>query len=233
MVNIEEYSKYLKARKKAPPKRINRYCNDILRFEQFISSKNKNLDSTITTDVIDFVESLEKAKKGSSIPCVWGLATYFEYLNRYDLMAKAAELMWEYVKNPLELSKIEGVSNLILWKILQFGITNVRILHKRGRTRKQREELVLKTGLPYEQITLLVELAELSRLPNLKKRRVKLYHDAGFTNLEKIANSTVDEIIEKTTKIIQERELEVFPPESKMAEIDIKLAKFLEKLIEY
>ncbi len=235
MVDYEIYSKYLKVKKKASEERIDRYYNDIKSFEKYLQRHKEGLklDDATPQDVSAFIYNLEDHKKGSSIPCVWGLATYFEYIENYSLMAKASELMWDNTPNPLKLYRVEGIEKFSLWKIEQFGVDNVKKLLSEGRTKEQREELALKSALSYETITELVEMAELSRLPNIKQKRMVLYHNCGFTNITTIASTQPEKLITCVSEYIKSTNFDGVPPEPKEAETTIKLACYYEQRVEY
>lgn len=56
-----------------------------------------------------------------------------------------------------------------------------------GSTKRDRKKLSEQTGIPIESILELVKLSNLVRIHGLKKKRARLYCEAGRDTLEKIA----------------------------------------------
>lgn len=66
---------------------------------------------------------------------------------------------------------------------------------------------------------------ELYYLPGIKCTRASLYFKAGFKALEDIAGSSVEEILEKTTKVIKEENLNLKVPLVKEVKTHIAVAR--------
>ncbi|MHA2255750.1 MAG: DUF4332 domain-containing protein, partial [Candidatus Heimdallarchaeaceae archaeon] len=84
---------------------------------------------------------------------------------------------------------------------------------------------------PIEEITELTKLAELTRIPGLKRKRARLYYDTGYETLETIANSSTKEIIQRISEYIEKNNFDGWPPERKEAEETINIAKHLKSRI--
>jgi hypothetical protein len=235
MLDIEKYSKYLRLKKKASQKRIDRYVNDVKLLEKYLdeSKEGKFLKDANTKDIEEFIEDLTLQTEIIPATCSWGLATYFEYKENFELCAKAAELLWDYDPTPLKLSRIKELKIPKIWRLEQYGINDVHKVLFRGTKPEDRERLVLITNLSEEEILKVVEIAELTRLPHLKQKRVILYYNSGFNTLDKIAESTAEEIRETISDYVEKSGFDGFPPEKKEAETDILLAQHFERRVIY
>ena len=69
------------------------------------------------------------------------------------------------------------------------GIETVDDMLKASKTESKRRELAEQTGFDPDGILELSKLSNLTRLGAVKAVRARLYHDAGFDTLEKIAST--------------------------------------------
>ena len=65
-----------------------------------------------------------------------------------------------------------------------------------GATGIDRKDLAEQTGIPQSKIEEFVKLADLARIPGVKGTRARLYFEAGFDSVEKIASLEPDEFRE-------------------------------------
>jgi replicative superfamily II helicase len=231
----EEYLHFLKFKKKPSTKTLNRYFKDLELFENYLHKfrDKKNINETTPKDVEEFSNWLkEKEPKRVETSCK-SIGIFFEFLNRYDLKAKAVDIMWENRNKPLEPCRILGCHSWTAWFLKQKGIDNVQRMLEYCDTLEKRETLADILECPIEEITELTKLAELTRIPGLKRKRARLFYDSGYDTLEKIANSTIEEIIQKTSEYIEKNNFDGWPPERKEAEEAINIAKYLESRITY
>lgn len=229
----EEYLHFLKYKKKPSPKTLDRYLSDLKRLEDYLHRFKdiKDINKIQPDDVSDFVNWLEGSEPQRVVTCCKSIGIYFEFLKRYDLKAKAVDIMWERTEKPLELFRILGCHNWTAWFLKQKGIENVQRMLEYGNTREKRESLAEILEVPVEEITELTKLADLTRIPALKRKRARMYYDAGFDTLEKISNSTIEEVIQKISEYIKESGFDGWAPEPKEAEEAINIAKNLESRI--
>jgi len=90
-----------------------------------------------------------------------------------------------------------------------------------------------RTGVPLDYILELVKLANLSRIPGLKKKRARLYFDAGLDTMEKIAESNPEEIRQRLAEFIERTGFDGSAPPIFEAAFSIKLARYLPRIVEY
>jgi hypothetical protein len=102
-----------------------------------------------------------------------------------------------------------------------------------GLTNHDRKQLAQNTGIPENKILELVKLSNLARVGGLKKIRGRLYHDAGFDTLEKIANCTGDEIRQHLKEYIEKSKFKGIPPTPKEASRAVSMSKHLKRIVVY
>ena len=229
----EDYLHFLKYKKKPSPTTLDRYLEDLEILKEYIRDfkNDKEISKTTPQDIEDFLFWLKEKDNQRAFLCCKGIAIYFEFLKRYDLQAKTVNTMWELNEKPLSLYRILNKPGWTVWFLSQKGIINVQDMLKYGDTKEKRESLAEVLEVPVEEITELVKIAELTRIPGLKRKRARLFYNAGLDTLEKIANSTTKEIIEKTSEYIEKHNFKGWPPERKEAEEAINIAKYLESRI--
>ncbi len=229
----EEYLHFLKYNKKPSTKTLDRYLKDLELLIDYLHKfkEIKNCNEAKPEDVEDFINWLKESESQRVVSCCKGIGIYFEFLKRYDLKAKAMDIMWDRTDKPLELFRILGSHGWTAWFLKQKGIDNVQRMLEYGNTKEKRESLAEVLEVPVEEITELTKLAELTRIPGLKRKRARLFYNAGYDTLEKIANSTSEEIIQKLSKHIKENDFDGWPPVEKEAEEAINIAKHLKSRI--
>ena len=96
-----------------------------------------------------------------------------------------------------------------------------------------REELADLTDLSYEEVTKLVKLANLARIPGVKKIRGKLFYEAGLDTLTKIASfDSAESLHSFLVNFIALSNIEASPPLSSEAFLSFTLAQYLPKIFE-
>ena len=229
----EEYLHFLKYKKKPSTKTLERYLKDLELLEDYLHKfkENKDIKKTQLEDIEDFINWLKEGEPQSVVSCCKSIGIYFEFLNRYDLKAKAIDIMWDSTDKPLELWRILGSHGWTAWFLKQKGIENVQRILEYGNTKEKRESLAEVLECPVKEITELTKLAELTRIPGLKRKRARLFYNAGYDTLEKIANSTTQEIIQNLSEYIKKSDFDGWPPGVKEAEEAINIAKHLKSRI--
>ena len=229
----EEYLHFLKYKKKPSKKTLNHYLTDLELLEKYLREfkDNKDILDTQPEDIEDFANWVKEKEPQKVENCCKSISIYFEFVRRYDLQAKAIDIMWQSNDNPLEMWRIQGCHTWTTWFLKQKGIGNVHRMIEYCDTKEKRESLAEVLEVPVEEITELAKIAELTRIPGLKSKRARLYYDSGFDTLTKIADSTAEEIIQKTADYIVETDFDGWPPAVREAEEAINIAKHLKTRI--
>ena len=79
----------------------------------------------------------------------------------------------------------------------------------------------------------LVRLSDLARIPGIKGIRARLYLEAGIGSIEDLAQRDPDELLETTSKFVEETGFEGIPPLPKEVKSGIAKAKRLPLVVEY
>jgi replicative superfamily II helicase len=102
-----------------------------------------------------------------------------------------------------------------------------------GLTRKGREELSAKTGIPAETILELVKMSDLARIRGVKSVRARLYYDAGIDTVEKMAKCNPKKLRAMLIDFVQKTGFDGIAPLPKEAEFTVAEARKLPKIVEY
>jgi hypothetical protein len=78
-----------------------------------------------------------------------------------------------------------------------------------------------------------VKLSDPARIPGVKKVRARLYYEAGFDTLAKMATCDPEKLIKISAGFIKKTDFKGIPPTPKEAEHTVALAKYLKKYVEY
>jgi hypothetical protein len=79
----------------------------------------------------------------------------------------------------------------------------------------------------------LVKLSNLARIGGLKKKRARLFYDAGFDTLDKIAAKDISTLINDLDNYIKKTGFQGRGVNDSEAKHTISMAKFLKRIIEY
>ncbi|MBY8997667.1 MAG: DUF4332 domain-containing protein [Candidatus Thorarchaeota archaeon] len=77
-------------------------------------------------------------------------------------------------------------------KLREFGIKNNLDLLEQGRTSDGRSKTSAQTGVSESFLLDLVNKADISRIPYIRGKTVKIFCNAGYDNLQKIADANLD-----------------------------------------
>jgi hypothetical protein len=126
-----------------------------------------------------------------------------------------------------------GITRDQIEALLKVGIRNAKQLLNAGLSKNDREKLAQKTRLPKNMLLEFIKLSDLARIGGMKRIRGRLYYDAGFDTINKIAEHTTDEIRKRLKAYIDESGFNGIPPTPKEAARTISMAKHLKKIVEY
>lgn len=207
----------------------------VRRFEDYLNrERSKTLDSADLQDLLDFSGKIEQDLPGSTKIVMRGIALYYAYCGQTDLASAAAGLREQQTaksRKAFLLKDFRGVDPVAVTALAAAGIHNVSQLIAAGGTPQARALLADQTGLALHQILELVKLADLSRLGGLKTIRARLYYDAGFDTLEKIAAQDPEQMRAAIQKFVQRAGFDGIPPLPKEALHTVEAAKKLPRLV--
>jgi hypothetical protein len=143
------------------------------------------------------------------------------------------ELLGIQSMEKLKLKDFLGVDRNHVQALGEKGFRTAKQMLGAGRTNEDRKKLAEKTGVPPDYILELVKLANFSRIPGLKGKRARLYFDAGFDTMAKIAESDPEEIRQRLAELIDRTGFDGSAPPIGEAAFSIKLARYLPRVVEY
>jgi len=225
---------FLKQMKK-PEKTITSYINRTRTFEKYLSSKNpsKGLNNANREDIEDFAIVWGKEQNLNVYLYLWGIQFYYLFLKDMNLYNTANE-MKEWVQlEKSRLNDFDGINKEYNKKLSSVGIRTARQMLEKGRNQSDRNLLANQSGVPIDYILELVKLSNLARIGGLKKKRARLFYEAGFDTLDRIAAKDIDTLMSDLANYIQKTGFQGRGVSQSEAEHTISMAKFLQRIIEY
>jgi hypothetical protein len=185
----EAFRKFLK-RGGRPQSTIKRVVAQVIEFKRYLREEREynELDTTCPEDLEAFVSYVEEKRKGAARTYLHSIRYYYDYASNEEMRNLAGKLRQQRIEQtPFPLRDFRGINPTHVEKLAALGIRNVKDMLNAGRTRKGREELAVKMGIPTEAILELVKLSDLARVQGMKGIRARLYYDAEVDTIEKMA----------------------------------------------
>jgi hypothetical protein len=226
----EGFKRYLKKTGRSDSK-IDFDISNVKNFEKYLlKHKRKDLEKATPDDLKDFVNWAEEA--GRKI-WLWAFNRYYDYKQNDVMYCALNELLGIQSMKKLKLKDFLGVNRQHIQALNGKGFRTARQILDAGRTTEDRQKVAEETGVPLDYILELVKLANLSRIPGLKKKRARLYLDAGLDTMEKIAESNPEETRQKLSEFIDRTGFDGSTPPIFEAAFYKKLARYLPRIVEY
>ncbi len=198
-------------------------------FDKFMKKKGKSIDEATEEDLYEFNGKIKKEIDKKKIN-LWGLSSCYNFTENNEMMVLAQKLRASVTKKKsFLLRNYLNVNMKVVEKLEAMGIKDVDRLLKTVYDEKKVKSLSEKSGAKESEIIKLIKLDDFSRLNSIKKIRSVLYYNSGFDTLEKIANSTPEEIIKKTKECIEKTGFEGIPPWEKEAQASIIHPRYLKR----
>ena len=229
----EGFIRFLEIKKKSA-KTIARYTDFVERYEVYLfEHKNgKAIEESAMEDLHDF-EAWCDENFGKVGQHLWGVKEYYAYLLKEDLQLEADAMIGERHLSGFKLKDFFGVKPNSVEALEKEGITTAKEMLHAGLNERMRKELSRKTGIPEEDVLELVKLSDQARIGGHKKVRARLYHEAGFDTLDKIAACDPEEMRERLADFIRRTGFQGIPPTPGEARHTVTMAKYLKRLVEY
>lgn len=216
-------------REKKPAKTIQGNVISIQLFEDYLKTHGKTSGIAASTeeDLKSFVQWGVNA--GENVyRHFWGIRTYYQFLGQEQMFMSCSEWM-EFLQNETRrLSEFPKVSRDAVKKLSKMGVSTVNHFLRTAAPPEKRAELARQSGVPSETLEELFKLAELSRLPGLKKVRGRLFYEAGLDSLDAIAVYSPQEVQEKLQAYIDTSGFKGSAPTEGESEFTVRMAKFLQ-----
>jgi hypothetical protein len=235
MMNESGFIQFMRREKKTPST-VKRYVDGVKTFEAFLAAKNngKQIEDALKKDILDFVrEKRGEIRDPVLNACVYGLMNYFKYVSKVELYNASREISDILSVENYRLRDFMGVDKEQIRKLESMGIKTARQMLDHGKTEIQRKDLSLETGIPQEKILELVKLADLARIGGLKKKRARLFYNAGFDTIEKIAKQDSEELRRKLIEYVEETGFDGVASSPGEAVYTVSLARYLHEMVDY
>jgi len=171
-----------------------------------------DLDKAVPEDLQNFIDWCEgKGKSPNSY--LWGIGRYYEFSGNQEMQSYASRWRQGLIdkgrgkKKALNLRRIKGVNLRHIDKLAQIGVMDTGKLLESGKTKAERENLALESGVPEEDVFELVKLADLTRIVDIKAVRVRLLYDAGIETIEQLSQFNAQELRSRLLKVNQEKHI--------------------------
>ena len=233
-MNEAEFRTFLKQKKK-PDDTITSYINRVKAFENYLiaEKQTKGLDEVIREDIEDFAFVWGKKEKINTYLYLWGVQYYYLYKNDLSLHKTADEIKELVQLEKYKLRDFQDVNKEDIRMLGSIGIRTAKQLLDKGRTPAERVELANQSGVPLDHIIELVKLSNLARIGGLKRKRARLFYDAGFDTLDKLSDLDAEDLTKKISDYIAKTNFEGRGASLSEAKHTISMAKFLQRIIEY
>ncbi|MFW9922889.1 MAG: DUF4332 domain-containing protein [Candidatus Thorarchaeota archaeon] len=232
-MNEIKFRKFLKQKGKKNDV-IERNISEVKVFMNFLAQKKLNQDGITTSDIDQYVESIEekgKSAKGS----LYVLLNYFIFLENKELYQYTRTIREERTKKSRKVFQIKDFLDInyeYINKLAQIGIKDVEQMLNAGKTKKQREKLSETTSIPEEVILELVKLSDISRVGYVRTKLSRLYYNAGIDSPLKLANYSAEELQEIFREYIEKSGWKGQIPFLADLRNNIRKAKTLPKVVE-
>ncbi len=132
-----------------------------------------------------------------------------------------------------KLKDFEGIKKEYIKLLGSVGIKTAKQMIEKGSTSIERKELANQSGVPPDYILELVKLSNLARIWGLKKKRTRLFYDAGFDTLDRIATRNTENLMNDLDNYIKRTGFKGRGVRLSEAKHTVSMAKFLQRIIEY
>jgi len=228
----EGFRRYLKKIGKSEKRCGSEVCN-VRKFEDYLwRHKSKKLGAENHEDLKDFVNWIE-GKRENVNAWLWVLNRYYSYASNDLMFCAVNELMGSNYMKEYNLKDFLGVNHQHTQALRKEGVFTSEHMLKTGRTEQGRKKLAEKTRVPLGAVLEMVKLADLSRIVGLKKKRARLYYDAGLDTLDKIAEWDHKKMQHMFAEFVERTGFDGSPPTLSEAAFTVKLAKYLPRIVEY
>jgi hypothetical protein len=232
-LNKKKFIEFLQKKKKSV-RTINTYTDYVLQYEAYLfeRKKGKQIEKARKKDLHDFEKWGDKNNLRIN-RYLWGIKEYYDFISRKELKLEASAMIGARYLSQFKLKDFVGVKQSYIKKLAKAGIRTAKEMLYAGLNKQKRRALSRNTGIPLEDILELVKLSDQARIGGHKKVRARLYHEAGFDTIDKIAACDSEEIRKKLTDFIKKTGFKGIPPTPGEAKNTVTMATYLKRLVEY
>ncbi|MDJ0721128.1 MAG: DUF4332 domain-containing protein [Desulfobacterales bacterium] len=232
-MKAKAFTDFLEKKKKSP-RTISNYTGFVRQFEAFLRKHKmgKKIDVTVKKDLKDF-ENWADRRNLKTNQYLWGIKEYFDYLGKSNLRLEIDAMLGRRYLSRFKLKDFFGVKPTHINQLKKAGITTAEDMLYAGVTKQKRVGISRHTGIPLEDVETLVKLSDQARIGGHKKVRARLYHDAGFDTIDKMAACDAAALRSALVSFIQKTGFSGIPPTPGEARHTVEMARYLKRLVEY
>ncbi len=221
-------------KKKKSKRSISSYTDLVQQYEAYLSEhKNeKTIETARKKDLHDFEKWGEKNDLKIN-RYLWGIKEYYDFISKEALKLEANAMIGERYLSLFTLKDFVGVKQSYIKRLAKEGIKSAKEMLYAGLNKQKRRELSRNTGIPLEDILELVKLSDQARIGGHKKIRARLYHEAGFDTIDKMAACDSEQMRKILADFIQKTGFKGIPPTPGEAKNTVTMAKYIKRLVQY
>ena len=211
-MNKKGFMEFLEKKKKSE-RAINSYTDYVQQYEAYLfeHKKRKKIEKAGKKDLHDFETWGEKNNLKIN-RYLWGIKEYYDFISKEGLKLEADAMIGERYLSQFKLKGFVGVKQSYIKKLAKEGITTAEEMLYAGLNKQKRRELSRNTGIPLEDVLELVKLSDQARIGGHKKVRARLYHEAGFDTIDKMAACDAEEMRKILRIIFKKQVLKAYRP---------------------
>ena len=196
------------------------------------------IDEATSDDIRDFVSWGKKELKSIN-SYLWGIHRYYEFASNGKMCKVTLDLRRQEIeerrgkRKPLNLLKIQGVAFEHVARLQSLGIINVKQMIEAGNTKKRRQELSKKTGIPLKYILDLVKFADITRISDIKGVKGRLLFEAKVDTTKKLSKFSAEELRKKLIEVNEKKRILKRPPTLVETTYWVEQANKLPDIVEY
>jgi predicted flap endonuclease-1-like 5' DNA nuclease len=132
-----------------------------------------------------------------------------------------------------KIEEIEGIGSSTGEKLRAAGVTSTDKLLESTKTKKQRSDLSITTGIPEKQLLKLANMADLFRISGVGQEYAELLEVAGVDTVPELATRKPENLTAKMEEVNEAKKLTRRTPSLKEVEKWVEEAKALPRVLEY
>ena len=232
-MNKKGFIEFLKKKKKSE-RAIKTYTDFVQQYEAYLleHQNRKKIEPAGKKALHDFEKWAEKNNLKIN-RYLWGIKEYYDFISKEELKLEANAMIGERYLSQFKLKDFIEVKKTYIKALAKEGIKTAKDMLYAGLDKQKRKELSRNTGIPLEDVLELVKLSDQARIGGHKKVRARLYHEAGFDTIDKMAACDPIEMRQRLADFIKKTGFKGIPPTPGEAQNTVAMAKYIKRLVQY
>lgn len=220
--------------RRSPPGKIKSYTNRVKRFEKYLTEHE--LGESIKDLTIDDLKKYVtwcKANDANPYQELFGIREYYGFLGIRTSSYSCNQVMQMIQLEKFKLKDFMTANQEYAKKLAKIGMKTASQILEAGKTRKEREVIARKSGVPVNEVLKFVKLANLARCPGHMKKRACLYYEAGLDTFDKIAEQDPESMIGFLNDFIKRTGFNGSAPTLADSKSSVENSKRIPRIIEF